>query len=120
VAQIGTAFKVAGIGCHLWVVISEPDSEGMVVCVNLTDSNNYPDSSCHLKVGDHAFITKPSAIMYKKARMWKDADIDDRLVSGKIIQHEDFRPDIIKLVIDGALRSDDLPPFLHAQIKPLS
>jgi len=118
-AAVGTAFKVTGAGYHLWVVISKPNNDGNVVCVNLTDSNNYLDSTCHLQVGDHEFITKSSAVMYKKARLWREADIAKRIRSGQLTQYPDLRPEIIKQIIDGALCSDDLSPFLHVHIKPI-
>lgn len=118
-AQIGTAFQVNGAGNHLWVVISAPIVDGKVVCVNITDANNYPESTCRLAVGDHEFITKPSVMMYKKAKLWRDAYIDSSIISGQINQHPNVRREIMARIIDGAFRSDDIAPYLLAYIKPL-
>jgi hypothetical protein len=138
--KIGTAFQLAGTGNHLRV-ISEPNEKGEVVCVSITDSSHYPDSTCHLEPGDHEFITKRSAVLYKSMGMhlWPAAVIERHLQSqlprrrfvsgsaaaiegilqGTLRQYEDFSPEILKRIIDGALLSDDIPEFYRALIKPL-
>jgi hypothetical protein len=87
--------------------------------VNLTDSKNYPDSPCHLKVGDHAFITKPSAVMYKGAKLLRAAEIDARIASGHVKRHPDFSPGILKAIIAGAFVSDDMTMSLQSYLKQI-
>lgn len=44
-----------GMVAHLWFIISEPDSTGHMVTVNMTDyANNRGDTNCELNIGDHA------------------------------------------------------------------
>ena len=119
-AKIGTAFQGTWMDTHLWVVISEPTSGGEVLCVNLTDSKNYPESTCHLAIGDHEFITKPSAIVYKSKglKLWSVTALQNSIDSQMVRQYDDFKPEIIKRIIEGAFASDDMPPFRLALIKP--
>jgi len=119
--KIGTSFQCTGTDNHLWVVISEPTTDGEVLCVNLTDLNNYPESACHLAIGDHEFITKPSAIVYKSkgVRLYPEKAIENGIKSGVFKQYPDFRMEIIKKIIAGAFASDDMPPFRLIHVKPL-
>ncbi len=120
-AAIGTAFQAAGLENHLWIVISAPTEEGEVVCVNITDARHYPESACHINLGDHDFITKPSVIMYKSkgVRLYPVSAIANGFNSGMLKRHPDFKPEVIKRIIDGAFASDDMPPFQLKHIKPI-
>src|SRR2546423_1478389 len=116
--KLGTAFQLKGDGNHLWVVISERNSEGKVVTVNLTDARHYPESTCHLAIGDHVFINKPCVIRYKSPRLWRASDIERYLTSGTFIQHPDISAALMDRIIEGAFASEDLPPIFLAYIKP--
>ena len=121
-AKIGTAFQATGFDNHLWIVISEPTKAGEVLCVNVTDAKNYPDSTCHLAIGDHEFIKKPSVIVYKSksVRLWPEKAIDNGIRSGSFKQYADFTKEILEKIITGAFRSEDMPPFRLVHVKPLS
>src|ERR1700722_4059441 len=70
---------------HFWIVISK-SVDGRVLVVNMTDSAKCPDLSCQLKVGEHSTITKPSAIFYKKTRVFEASKIDAELASAKYVR----------------------------------
>jgi hypothetical protein len=119
---IGTSFQPIGFDEHLWVVISEENDDGEVLCVNITDAKHYPESTCHLGSGDHPFIIKPSVVVYKSkgVRLWPAKAIDNCFKSGSYRKHQDFKREIIERIINGAFKSDDMPPFQLVHVKMLS
>lgn len=60
---------------HLYVAITDPDSEGNIVLVNLTSQSQLKDQSCILNVGDHPFIKHETVINYADAVIAKEEAI---------------------------------------------
>ena len=51
---------------HLWVVLTDPDTDGNAICANITSED--PDHTVELFLGDHPFINHPSVVRYRDAR----------------------------------------------------
>jgi len=84
-AQLGTVFQIIPEGGnHFWFVISH-EKDGLLLAVNVTDAVNCPDSTCVLNPGDHPAIVKPSAVYYRKARLFESQKID-ALMTKKIMK----------------------------------
>gem|GEM_PF-2673708 len=84
----------------------------------MTDERHCVDSPCKLKIGDHPFITKNTAIYYKKAREFDAALIDKECASGERVRRlDDCTPQVLDRVISGARASDDLTAKLLAYLK---
>jgi len=59
---------------HLWIVITDKDSDGKVAIVNLTtyrpeSSNYFHDTTVRLARGDHGFIRHDSVVVYGDAQI---------------------------------------------------
>jgi hypothetical protein len=109
-AFAGTMFRLAEhlVGSHYWLVISEPLS-GKVLCVNITDGMNCPDSPCHLSIGEHSCITKPSAIVYRRAREFSAEIIAAEKNNPRDLEFfDDASPAMLSRIIAGAKIADDL------------
>jgi hypothetical protein len=106
----GTMFRLSEqtINSHCWLVISEP-LDGKVLCVNITDGGNCPDSPCHLAIGEHACITKPSAIVYRRAREFDAQKIVAEKARPVALSFlDEASPALLSKVIQGARQADDL------------
>ncbi len=56
------------------------DSEGKAVCVNLTGMGDHiADTTLILDAGDHAYISKRSALLYAKAALLEVATIEKEI-----------------------------------------
>jgi CTP:molybdopterin cytidylyltransferase MocA len=75
---------------HLYVVLTDPDTSGNVVIVNLTSQSRLKDQSCILAVGDHPFIKHETVVNYADA----------------LISNEEA---ILAGVRGGAVRHDPVP-----------
>jgi len=68
----GTAFHAGPDGSrHLHVVVSDPDSTGHVLILNMSTGITLPtdgDGYCVLSPGEHPFIKHQTIIRYSKAR----------------------------------------------------
>src|ERR1035437_8665807 len=108
-AKPGTVFQlIPEGGNHFWVVISK-EKNGMVLAVNTTDSQKCPDSPCFLQIGDHPAITKPTAIIYRKAREFESRKIDEQIASGRYVrQLVDCNATLLQKIISGAKVADNL------------
>lgn len=114
----GTVFKLNGdITTHYWIIISE-EVDGKYLAVNITDINNYPDSTCLLNAGDHPVIIKPSCIFYKKAKRFPSAGMAETLAK-HAITFEACSEELLKKIIEGAFISEDLTPSLLCYLRPI-
>ena len=102
---------------HLYVVITNPDAESNVLLVPIctyhedTASNPYPgqDDSCILSAGCHKFIKRKSYVKFHKSKIMNIFDIFNGIHKGKLIQKDDFDPEIIKDIQQGAEKSKFIP-----------
>lgn len=101
------------------MVISEPDENNCVLCVNITDYdvlNDYDDpnidKSCILLPPSHEFITKPSRVYYEDARVMRINVIEDEIRKRTFIQKPDITDGILIKVQNGCKKTDALPKKL--------
>lgn len=94
---------------HLWVLLAGP-SEGKVLTVNLTDYDNYPDSTCVLLPGDHPFIYKRSSVFYPAYKEWNAIKFESVFKKGGIVnRREDLPVRIFIKVLQGGIVTGDIP-----------
>jgi hypothetical protein len=106
----GCTFQLCGKGNHLRVVISKSHGDdGRVLVVNLTDAQNWQDTACVVQPGEHPFVTKPSAIAYRKAMAVSPETILEHIKRGTFARSDDMPAQVLQRTIDGAKASDDLP-----------
>lgn len=63
----GTVFTLPIEGSHPYIVVSD-EKGGYYLVVNVSDADKHPDCPCFIEQGEHAAITKRSAVLYKKAQ----------------------------------------------------
>lgn len=115
----GTCFQLRGHGNHMWVVVSDPDDEGYVLGLNVTDEKNERESPCKLDVGDHEFVEKPSVICYRRARLFPVEKLDEHLKTEFHVRaFAPVSPELFERIIEGARASDDLLPKFLAYLPP--
>ncbi|HEV7404770.1 MAG TPA: hypothetical protein VGO11_17645 [Chthoniobacteraceae bacterium] len=99
----GTVFIPPIHGAHRWFVISDAVG-GEVLTVNITDAEN-EDSTCILLEGEHVSVTKPSAVRYRSAKLWKVQDLQASLGQCHVFQQL-CPPAILQRMVQGFLESE--------------
>ena len=98
---------------HLFVVMITPtgvDGYGkepmaLMACVTSVKEGVTNDDTCVLNNGDHPFIEHSSFIDYRFTRLEKAKFVETKVQSGEFIEKEPCSPDLIKRIIQGALKS---------------
>ena len=108
--QPGFVFRVKALRAHPWVVLSAPtlDNPKFVAANWSTLDDTCIDDACILNRADHPLITRPSTMIFSRARLWDS----DRLSSGIDQQALEVLPQVsaivLKRIIDGARKSPEL------------
>jgi len=97
---------------HLWFVLTDQDANGKFLAANLTSFELYKDSTVVLSAG-HPFITKKSVISYSDAKLFEEAAIDYLLAHGLALRKEPCDPNLLKVIRDGLLASNETPQELQ-------
>ncbi len=93
---------------HLWFVITgECELSGRCAIVSLTTLREGKDQTMVLDVGDHPFIKHPSIILYQDARLISMQRLDLWVAKQKIRTHKPCSAQMLRLIQDGLLGSDD-------------
>lgn len=111
--NIGDTFECdLGVGRHLYIIISNPNS-GKFFIVTMMSSYTDPvvdgwkDNSCLLFPSDgHPSIKKCSCIAYNKITEMTIDEYKCRLDNGEIKQRERLSEDVIQRILQGALKSE--------------
>ena len=91
---------------HLWVVISLPDKDGIVVVVAFTTWAENKDQSCIVEPGDHPFIKNKTVIAYKYAQVLTMKEQKEFLRDAQ--RREDVSEDLLQRIQEGT-DSDRIP-----------
>lgn len=91
---------------HLWIVITERDPKTHeAVCVNISSTKDYTpefDKTLELEVQEHPYITLPSVVFYKDARVLVLDKIDTMLAMKQqtivCVQKERCSPELLKKI----------------------
>ncbi len=81
----------------------------MMAGVTTLRENTPHDPACILKEGDHPFISHPSFVEYRFARLESSDSIEAKVSSGEFLEREDCSPDLVRKIIAGALNSKRIP-----------
>ena len=76
---------------HLWIVLTNPDSDGLVLIVNVTTTYSLDkervDTTVSLNPGEHPFVRKPSYLYYRGAMSKKVSDLESEAKAGRLKMH---------------------------------
>lgn len=90
---------------HLFIVLTEPDDEGLVLVVSLTSTID-TDQTCIIEVGDHRFVSKTSYIAYYRLEKIKIRF----LVSQDSNRDDDMKEFVLERICIGLEKSDFVEP----------
>ncbi len=98
---------------HLFAVLITPtevDGYGkepmaLMACVTSIKVGVSHEDTCVLNKGDHPFMEHSSFIDYRFTRLEKAKFVETKVQSGEFIEKEPCSPDLIKRIIQGALKS---------------
>ena len=96
---------------HLWILVTDPDANGDVVIVNVTDFRNHSDQTIVLKEGDHPFIRKDSVVLYSDSQVVTVSSLMNALNSrlGICSQRECCSEQLLQRIRSGIFASDFTP-----------
>ena len=103
---------------HLWIALSDPAKNGgEFVIVNLTDIKHIPNATCVLDVGDHRWITKPSAVHFADARGIKDdAKLKEAIRRHIVIPEVPLAHSVVDKIKACALTSPEMSDKLKSML----
>lgn len=94
---------------HPWFVCTQPDRNGFLVAVNVTDAERAQDKTCILRRGDHQLIIKDSAVYYDLAEL-RSLESFKVMIDRKTIKPgEPASDELIVRIRQGAIDSAHTP-----------
>jgi hypothetical protein len=102
---------------HLWVVLTEPDDSGRIVCVNFTTRQAWSDSTTVCQAGEHRFFAHETVVAYRYAQRYATKTVEKYLKAGTFTAKEPCSAALLKKVRDGALRSDFTPNHIVSALR---
>lgn len=91
---------------HLWIVLTDPDSNHKALCVNITTKQDHSDLTLILNAGDHPFVRHESVIHYPDARLLDLQLVHTALNGGATCtQHAKCSASLLQRVREGLMRS---------------
>jgi hypothetical protein len=91
---------------HLWIIVTEPNADGQFATVSLTSLKGAKDQTVTLLKAEHAFIKWDTCVLYALAEVSTTDRLQSYIESGAAKMHQDLRPDILGLILDGFTASD--------------
>jgi len=98
---------------HLFAILLDPvgvDGYGskphvMLACVTSVKDGLQGDDSCLIAGGEHPFIDHDSYVDYRFTRLESADMVQASVQSGQFVEKEQCSPELIKRIIQGALKS---------------
>lgn len=100
---------------HLYFVITEPDDEGKVLLVNITENEEDRDQSCVLQPKEHPYIRKESVVNYREAIL-SDVQKIDIAISMRVATPD---VDMSDVLLNKMIQGGKISPFLKKDFKNL-
>lgn len=101
---------------HLWVICSEPQSNGAVVAFNLTTKNWDSDLTCVVQPEDHDYVRHPSVVAYEHGELFTPTHIK-RLQKLAPQTYGPVSSELLHRIQEGALNSEHTPEHLKKVIR---
>jgi hypothetical protein len=112
----GTTFLLSAVDIHLWVIISDPQTDPQnVLIVNLTTLDARKEQACVLRAGEHPWIRHDTCVNYGDSQV---TTLDKLLAAqnaNALIIQSPVGPDLLRRIQEGAMSSTKMP-LDHADI----
>ncbi len=104
--NVGDTFydQITRVDYHLSILVAHASAD-RILAFNLTDRRNVKDDSCLIDVGEHEYVTKPSAIDYYHAELYDPKRLDEHVRRGLLKLYPPVLPALLERIRQGALRS---------------
>ncbi len=91
---------------HLWIVATNPNTDGLVAVVNLTSLKGAKDQTVVFRKGEHPFIKWDTSVNYALADLVQVSKLEQYVNSGRAKLREDLPSNLVALLLDGFTASD--------------
>ena len=111
----------AGVGRHLWVVLSDPSKNSKVVIANLsTLRSTNSHLGCTVGNGEHGSLSRPSVLRCDQARLTEAADLEG-LVRKRSLQYTaEANDSLVKKLQSSLCNSPHTPNEVKAVLRAQS
>jgi hypothetical protein len=115
--KLGETYLVLNKG-HLWVVITDPQSDGSVAMVSFTTKRANSDLNCVMNVGDHPFIRHETIVAYELARVLDPGQQKHVLANPSLSPPKaPVSSALLQRIHEGALVSDLTPQKIQKMVR---
>lgn len=91
---------------HLWVIATEPNTEGLFAIASLTSLKGAKDQTVILRANEHPFLKWDTCVMYALAEITSEDKVRGYLDAGNAKMHVDLSTQVLGWVLDGFTASD--------------
>lgn len=105
------------IGHHLYFILAALADGSIVVC-HITEARHHVERTCVIKVGEHEFVTKESAVLFSAAYL---CPAGENLQAFQRQIRKTYGPlseELLKRIREAALASDQTPEMIKNALKP--
>ena len=99
---------------HLWIVVSDIDSQGKCAVVNVTTLGHICDKTVILHAGDHPAIDHDSIVRYQDAMITTDGALEAAVRGKAAFRKASCSPELLTKIIEGIQISKDTPIEVQA------
>ena len=97
---------------HLWIVLSYVNAADEIAMANLT--THLPEKADHrscliVRPGEHPWVRHDSCVRFREAQLRPLAALIEAKALGKLPQHEDCTPALLRRIQIGTLQSRRVP-----------
>ena len=101
---------------HLWVIVTEPDKSGEVVCATFTTSRDRSDKTTICQAGEHPFFRHETVVAHNQSLQYKTVMIEECFEDGTFVAREACAPALLQKVRDGIMASEFTPKYIRAAV----
>lgn len=91
---------------HLWIIATDPDSQGNFAVVSCTSLKGAKDQTVILRQYEHPFLKWDTCVAYNLADIISCDQLEERISKGEARLHSPTTFKVLDLVRDGFLASD--------------
>src|ERR1039457_7263107 len=92
-------FPING-NCHLWVIATDPDENGVFVTVSLTSLKGAKDQTVIIRSGEHEFVKWDTCVHYGLAELTNSDRVQGFIDSGEAKLPRPVSQGLLQLIVD--------------------
>ena len=101
---------------HLWVIVTEPDKSGEVVCATFTTRRNRSDTTTICQAGEHPFFRHETVVAHNQSLQYTTAMIEEYFDDGTFVAREACGFALLEKVRAGIMASEFTPKYIRAAV----